>query len=116
MFYLRQYRTKIVVQTRSQLFRQIVRNDAGILAYLVVLDKYDGKDASVCTAKRAARYCLNWLRWGYGFQREPFLSYCLIFLKKSQKTKNNFVSAKILRKYDNDIKNLDYFQINVYNV
>ncbi len=34
VFYLRQYRTKIVVQTRSQLFRQIVRNDAGIPAYL----------------------------------------------------------------------------------
>jgi len=30
---LRQYRTKIVVQTRSQLFRQIVRNYAGIPAY-----------------------------------------------------------------------------------
>ena len=33
VFYLRQYRTKIVVQTRSQLFRQIVQNDAGIPAY-----------------------------------------------------------------------------------
>ena len=31
--FLRQYRTKIVVQTRSQLFRQIVQNDAGIPAY-----------------------------------------------------------------------------------
>ncbi len=30
---LGQYRTKIVVQTRSQLFRQIVQNDAGIPAY-----------------------------------------------------------------------------------
>jgi hypothetical protein len=30
---LRQYRTKIVVQTRSQLFRQVVQNDAGIPAY-----------------------------------------------------------------------------------
>jgi len=30
---LRQYRTKIVVQTCSQLFRQIVQNDAGIPAY-----------------------------------------------------------------------------------
>ena len=29
----RQYRTKIVVQTRSELFRQIVQNDAGIPAY-----------------------------------------------------------------------------------
>ena len=29
----RQYRTKIVMQTRSQLFRQIVQNDAGIPAY-----------------------------------------------------------------------------------
>ena len=29
----RKYRTKIVVQTRSQLFRQIVQNDAGIPAY-----------------------------------------------------------------------------------
>ena len=30
---LRQYRTKIVVRTRSQLFRQIAQNDAGIPAY-----------------------------------------------------------------------------------
>ena len=29
----RQYRTKIVMQTRSQLFRQIVQNDAGIPSY-----------------------------------------------------------------------------------
>ena len=29
----RQYRTKIVVQTRSELFRQIVQNNAGIPAY-----------------------------------------------------------------------------------
>ncbi len=31
--FLRKHRTKIVVQTRSQLFRQIVQNDAGIPAY-----------------------------------------------------------------------------------
>jgi len=31
--FLRQYRTKIVVQTRSRLFRRIVQNDAGIPAY-----------------------------------------------------------------------------------
>jgi len=31
--FLRQYRTKIVVQTHSQIFRQIVQNDAGIPAY-----------------------------------------------------------------------------------
>ena len=31
---LRQYRTKIVVRTRSQLFRQIAQNDAGMPAYL----------------------------------------------------------------------------------
>ena len=30
---LRQYHTKIVVQTRSQLFRRIIQNDAGIPAY-----------------------------------------------------------------------------------
>ena len=33
MIKLRKYRTKIVVQTRSQLFRQIVQNGAGIPAY-----------------------------------------------------------------------------------
>jgi len=31
--FLRQYRTKIVVQTRSQLFRQIAQNNAEILTY-----------------------------------------------------------------------------------
>jgi hypothetical protein len=33
MIVLRQYRTKIVAQTRSKLFRQIIQNNAGIPAY-----------------------------------------------------------------------------------
>jgi hypothetical protein len=59
---LRQYRTKIVVQMRSQIFRQIVlkrRRQAG--AFLGVLVQYDGKYASRCATKPKAvfvRCCL----------------------------------------------------------
>ena len=49
---LRQYRTKIVVQTRSQLFHQIAQNDAGIPAYFKGVW---AKMTSVCEAKCAAR-------------------------------------------------------------
>ncbi len=51
---LRQYRTKIVVRTRSQLFRQIAQNDAGIPAY------FKEFWAKMTEKMRAyARCCLN---------------------------------------------------------
>ncbi len=52
---LRQYRTKIVVRTRSQLFCQIAQNDAGMPAYFKDFGQSDGKDASVCATERVAR-------------------------------------------------------------
>jgi len=55
---LRQYRTKIAVHTRSQIFRQIVQKfRRQAVACQEISVQYDGKYASVCAAKAAAGLC-----------------------------------------------------------
>ena len=55
---LRQYRTEIAAQMRSQIFRQIVpkfcRNTR---VFQKILVQYDGKYASRCAAKASAALC-----------------------------------------------------------
>ena len=56
--FLRQYRTKVVVQMHSQIFRQIVpkfRRHTCICQEILV--QYDGKYASSCAAKASAALC-----------------------------------------------------------
>ena len=58
IFDLRQYRTTIVCELRSQIFRQIVlkrRRQAG--AFLGVLVQYDGKYASKACTKPSGGSC-----------------------------------------------------------
>ena len=54
-FFLRQYRTMIVVQLRRRIFRQTIQiEEARVTSLPTKVVKYDGKDASKCAIKALA--------------------------------------------------------------
>ena len=57
-FFLRQYRTMIVVQLRRRIFRQTIQiEEARVTPLPTKFVKYDGKDASKCAIKALAGNC-----------------------------------------------------------